>query len=50
MLTISTDQTPTPSKFLKNFEEVTLFHDFSKNPFEEAFKKATEVRVCDLEF
>ncbi|CAH1775953.1 unnamed protein product [Owenia fusiformis] len=34
------DQTPTPTKFLKNCEEVGLFHDL-KNPFEEAFKKAS---------
>lgn len=36
------DQTPTPSKFLRNCEEMGLFHELSKNPFEEAFKKASE--------
>ncbi|XP_074652088.1 cyclic AMP-dependent transcription factor ATF-2-like [Tubulanus polymorphus] len=36
------DQTPTPTKFLKNCEEIGLFQELSKNPFEEAFKKAAE--------
>ena len=36
------DQTPTPSKFLRNCEEMGLFHELSKNPFEEAFKKASD--------
>ncbi|ESO92018.1 hypothetical protein LOTGIDRAFT_69497, partial [Lottia gigantea] len=36
------DQTPTPTKFLKNCEEIGLFQELSKNPFEEAFKKATD--------
>lgn len=36
------DQTPTPTKFLKNCEEIGLFQDLTKNPFEEAFKKASE--------
>jgi len=36
------DQTPTPSKFLHHCEEMGLFHELSKNPFEEAFKKASE--------
>ena len=37
------DQTPTPTKFLKNCEEIGLFQELSKNPFEEAFKKASDV-------
>ncbi|KAK2142597.1 hypothetical protein LSH36_935g00005 [Paralvinella palmiformis] len=36
------DQTPTPTKFLKNCEEIGLFNELTKNPFEEAFKKASE--------
>ena len=40
--TFAADQTPTPSKFLRNCEEMGLFHELSKNPFEEAFKKASE--------
>ncbi|KAK3106064.1 hypothetical protein FSP39_011879 [Pinctada imbricata] len=35
------DQTPTPTKFLKNCEEIGLFQEL-KNPFEEAFKKALD--------
>ncbi|ESN97170.1 hypothetical protein HELRODRAFT_137277, partial [Helobdella robusta] len=42
LLSFVADQTPTPSKFLKNCEDVGLFQDFGKNPFEEAFKRATE--------
>lgn len=43
------DQTPTPTKFLRNCEEIGLFHELSKNPFEEAFKKAfAEGKVHDL--
>ena len=35
------DQTPTPTKFLRNCEEIGLFNsaDF-KNPFDDAFSKA----------
>lgn len=40
-----TDQTPTPTKFLKNCEEMGLFQELSKNPFEEAFKKASDADV-----
>ncbi|KAJ8307618.1 hypothetical protein KUTeg_014830, partial [Tegillarca granosa] len=36
------DQTPTPTKFLKNCEEIGLFQELNKNPFEEAFKKAMD--------
>ncbi|XP_064644071.1 cyclic AMP-dependent transcription factor ATF-7-like isoform X2 [Lineus longissimus] len=36
------DQTPTPTKFLRNCDEIGLFHELSKNPFEEAFKKASD--------
>jgi len=42
MIAFAADQTPTPSKFLRNCEEMGLFHELSKNPFEEAFKKASE--------
>lgn len=37
----NSDQTPTPTKFLKNCEEIGLFNEL-KNPFEEAFKKAMD--------
>lgn len=42
------DQTPTPTKFLKNCEEIGLFQDLTKNPFEEAFKKASETGGPDV--
>uniref|UniRef100_A0A672QPA1 Uncharacterized protein n=1 Tax=Sinocyclocheilus grahami TaxID=75366 RepID=A0A672QPA1_SINGR len=35
------DQTPTPTRFLKNCEEVGLFNELT-SPFEHDFKKATE--------
>lgn len=37
----NSDQTPTPTKFLKNCEDIGLFNEL-KNPFEEAFKKAMD--------
>ena len=41
------DQTPTPTKFLKYGEEIGLFHELTKSPFDEAFRKAitTDVRI-----
>ncbi|XP_045469630.1 uncharacterized protein LOC123677139 isoform X2 [Harmonia axyridis] len=37
------DQTPTPTSFFRNCEEVGLFQDLQNvNPFEETFKKAIE--------
>lgn len=36
------DQTPTPTRFLKNCEEVGLFQDLQVNPFEETFRRAVE--------
>uniref|UniRef100_A0A8C2H4W3 Activating transcription factor 2 n=1 Tax=Cyprinus carpio TaxID=7962 RepID=A0A8C2H4W3_CYPCA len=38
---IIADQTPTPTRFLKNCEEVGLFNELT-GPFEHDFKKATE--------
>uniref|UniRef100_A0A8C7HZP6 Cyclic AMP-dependent transcription factor ATF-2 n=1 Tax=Oncorhynchus kisutch TaxID=8019 RepID=A0A8C7HZP6_ONCKI len=38
---IVADQTPTPTRFLKNCEEVGLFNELT-SPFEHDFKKATE--------
>lgn len=35
------DQTPTPTRFLKNCEEVGLFNELA-SPFENDFKKASE--------
>lgn len=40
---IFADQTPTPTSFIRNCEEVGLFQDLQNvNPFEETFKKAAE--------
>ncbi|KAL5017681.1 hypothetical protein ScPMuIL_005235, partial [Solemya velum] len=36
-------QTPTPTKFLRIGEEIGLFQELNKNPFDEAFKKASDV-------
>lgn len=37
------DQTPTPTRFIRNCEEVGLFQDLQNvNPFDEVFKKAVE--------
>ncbi|KAK6971184.1 cyclic AMP-dependent transcription factor ATF-2 [Biomphalaria glabrata] len=36
------DQTPTPTKFLKNCEEIGLFQELSSNPFDHAYKKALD--------
>ncbi|XP_018567171.1 uncharacterized protein LOC108907836 [Anoplophora glabripennis] len=38
------DQTPTPTRFIRNCEEVGLFQDLQNvNPFDEFFKKAVEL-------
>lgn len=43
------DQTPTPTQFIRNCEEVGLFQDLQKiNPFEETFKKAAEAVKAGL--
>lgn len=36
------DQTPTPTRFLRNCEEIGLFQDLNKNPFDEDFRRAAE--------
>ncbi len=41
MFSLTADQTPTPTKFLRNCEEIGLFNEINKNPFEEAFRKAS---------
>lgn len=39
------DQTPTPTRFIRNCEEVGLFQELQNvNPFDEGFKKAMETR------
>ncbi|XP_078053273.1 activating transcription factor-2 [Augochlora pura] len=39
----SADQTPTPTRFIRNCEEVGLFQDLQNvNPFEETFRRAVE--------
>lgn len=40
-VTTPTDQTPTPTRFLKNCEEVGLFNELASS-FEHEFKKAAE--------
>lgn len=50
LLTFISDQTPTPTRFLKNCEEVGLFNELA-SPFENEFKKASEddiKKVCCL--
>ncbi|XP_058248165.1 cyclic AMP-dependent transcription factor ATF-2 isoform X2 [Hemibagrus wyckioides] len=44
---IIADQTPTPTRFLKNCEEVGLFNELA-SPFEHDFKKATEEDIKKL--
>ena len=41
----NTDQTPTPTKFLKNLEEMGLFQELNKNPFDDSFKKAMDYNL-----
>ncbi|XP_019849658.1 PREDICTED: cyclic AMP-dependent transcription factor ATF-2-like isoform X2 [Amphimedon queenslandica] len=36
------DQTPTPTRFLRNCEEAGLFQELEANPFEHDFKQATQ--------
>ncbi|XP_014470121.1 PREDICTED: cyclic AMP-dependent transcription factor ATF-7 isoform X2 [Dinoponera quadriceps] len=36
------DQTPTPTRFIRNCEEVGLFQDLQVNPFDETFRRAVE--------
>ncbi|XP_070549605.1 cyclic AMP-dependent transcription factor ATF-7-like isoform X2 [Ptychodera flava] len=44
------DQTPTPTRFLKNCEEVGLFNELPNvNPFEHEFKKAAEKQQSEKE-
>ncbi|CAH2056256.1 unnamed protein product, partial [Iphiclides podalirius] len=39
------DQTPTPTRFIRNCEEVGLFQDLQNvNPFDEGFKRAMETK------
>lgn len=41
---MAADQTPTPTRFIRNCEEVGLFQDLQNvNPFDETFKKAVEL-------
>ncbi|GBP64330.1 Cyclic AMP-dependent transcription factor ATF-2 [Eumeta japonica] len=40
------DQTPTPTRFIRNCEEVGLFQDLQNvNPFDEGFKRAMETKA-----
>jgi len=40
--TVLGDQTPTPTKFLKSCDELGLFQEFTRNPFDEEFRKSAE--------
>lgn len=43
------DQTPTPTRFIRNCEEVGLFQDLQNvNPFDEGFKRAMETKQSIL--
>ncbi|XP_048002120.1 uncharacterized protein LOC125238740 [Leguminivora glycinivorella] len=43
------DQTPTPTRFIRNCEEVGLFQDLQNvNPFDEGFKQAMEAKAGRL--
>uniref|UniRef100_A0A8D9EWP6 Cyclic AMP-dependent transcription factor ATF-2 n=1 Tax=Cacopsylla melanoneura TaxID=428564 RepID=A0A8D9EWP6_9HEMI len=45
------DQTPTPTKFLKQCEDIGLFNDLQKvNPFDETFKKAIDAQNTLLKY
>lgn len=46
LITYAADQTPTPTRLIKNCEEVGLFEDLQNvNPFEETFRRACEQNV-----
>ncbi|XP_075219408.1 activating transcription factor-2 isoform X2 [Lycorma delicatula] len=46
---VSSDQTPTPTRFIRNCEEVGLFQDLQNvNPFEETFRKAVEAAKAGI--
>ncbi|KAL7632320.1 UNVERIFIED_CONTAM: hypothetical protein RMT77_017363 [Armadillidium vulgare] len=42
------DQTPTPTRFLKHFEDVSLFQDINLNPFDLEFRKASQNRSSKI--
>lgn len=45
------DQTPTPTKFLKQCEDIGLFNDLQRvNPFDETFKKAIDAQYSLLKY
>jgi hypothetical protein len=41
------DQTPTPTRFLRNCEEAGLFQELDTNPFEQDFKSVTTRKEDD---
>lgn len=48
MFVLTADQTPTPTRFIRNCEEVGLFQDLQNvtvNPFDEGFKRAMETKL-----
>lgn len=50
MFSFLADQTPTPTRFIRNCEEVGLFQDLQhENPFDETFRRAVEAgKTCVL--
>ena len=48
IFSLTADQTPTPTRFLKNCEEVGLFNE-PHNPFDAMFRKASEHGVSGLQ-
>ncbi|KAB7495090.1 Cyclic AMP-dependent transcription factor ATF-2 [Armadillidium nasatum] len=42
------DQTPTPTRFLKHYEDVSLFQDINLNPFDLEFRKASQNRSSKI--
>lgn len=44
LFNLPADQTPTPTRFLRQCEEVGLFQDISLNPFDEQFRRASLLR------
>ena len=42
------DETPTPTRFIRNCDEIGLFQELQHNPFEETFRIAIESSSNDL--
>ena len=44
-LKLFVDQTPTPIRYLRHCEEVTLLQDINLNPFDFEFRKASQYKT-----